>query len=321
MAEGEIKIGNMDAGLGETEKELIDTRWALLHMLRDIDRERRESVDAFTAMLHILKDLDRTRKELEVAKSKVEEYSRTLEQKIEERTKELREAQEKLIRSEKLAALGKLAGIVAHELRNPLGVVRNSVYFLRMRLGKTSIDDKVKKHLTILEEEVDISNKIITDILTFGRIRPPQLSKVDIAEIISESLRRIGTVPDTIKITTKLGSNLPQILADKVQLGQVFYNIILNGIQAMPEGGDLIITEIKRGEFVETSIVDTGEGISRENLDKIFEPLFSTKIKGTGLGLSFCKSIIEMHKGFIEVGNRPEGGAKFVIKLPINRGE
>ena len=229
---------------------------------------------------------------------------------------ELRKTQERLIRSEKLATLGKLTGAVGHELRNPLGAIKNSVYFLRMRLDRASEDEKVKKHLDILEEEINISDKIITDMLTFGRIKEPQLAPANINNIIKGCLRE-SKAPPNIKVSTKLNSQLPQIQADEAQLKEVFSNIILNAIQAMPKGGELTVTTARKDEFVEVAIANTGEGISKENLEKIFDPLFSTKPRGTGLGLSVCQSIIEGHKGAIEVKSEARKKTKFIVKLPI----
>lgn len=229
----------------------------------------------------------------------------------------LRRTQEKLIRSEKLAVLGELTGTVGHELRNPLGAIKNSVYFLRMKLGRGLEDEKIKRHLDIMEEEINASDKIIADMLTFGRIKEPQLAPANINDIVKSCLRK-DEVPPNIKVSTQLNSQLPQIQADEAQLKEVFSNIILNAIQAMPKGGKLTITTARKDESIETDIADTGEGISKENLEKIFDPLFSTKSRGTGLGLSLCQSIIEGHEGAIEVKSEVGKGAKFIVKLQIS---
>lgn len=235
-------------------------------------------------------------------------------------TTDLKKSQEKLIRSEKLAILGKLAGIVSHELKNPLGTIRNSVYFLKMKLNKGQKDPKINKHLDILEQEVNASDKIITNILTFGGVKEPQFAKTNIYDLIKESLAKVQP-PTSIKVVTDLNSDLPEFLADGTQLEEVFYNIILNSIQAMPTGGRLIIKGKKIGELIEVDIADTGMGIPQENLGKIFEPLFSTKAKGTGLGLSVCQNIIGLHKGTIEVKSEVGKGTKFIIRLPITKKE
>ena len=127
------------------------------------------------------------------------------------------------------------------------------------------------------------------------------------------------SVPENIKVTMKLTDDLPEISADKTQLHQVFFNIILNGLQAMSGGGSLAIVSRKKDNFIEVDIADTGQGISKEDMNKIFEPLFSTKAQGTGLGLSVCRSIIEGHEGAIEMESEPGKGARFVVRLLIDR--
>jgi len=232
---------------------------------------------------------------------------------------ELKETQERLVRSEKLAVLGKLSGMLGHELRNPLGAISNSAYFLKRKLGHIQ-DEKIKKHLDIIEEEIDLSTRIINDILTFSRVKRPQLSKVDIGDVIKESLSKVH-VPDTIQVCMDIRNGIPPIMADAVQLRQVFSNIILNAIQAMPAGGVLTITVSEKDGCVEVAVLDTGEGIPQENLNKIFEPLFSTKDHGTGFGLSVCQGIIDMHKGRIYIESEVEKGTRFTIQLPITHNE
>lgn len=260
------------------------------------------------------KELQATMEELRQAN----EEQRKKADELEKAYKELKKIQDKLVRNEKLAALGKLAGAVGHELRNPLGVIRNSVFFLKMKLDKTLADEKIKKHLAILDEEVNTSDRIITDILAFGRVKEPQVAKININDVVKESISKSKLeMPENIELNIQLKSNLPEVLVDSAQIQQVFSNIILNAVQAMPKGGNLIITSIKKDKFIEVNITDTGEGIPKENLDKIFEPLFSTKVQGTGLGLSVCQSIIENHEGSIEVESEVGKGTKFIVKLPI----
>ncbi|MGA1844445.1 MAG: ATP-binding protein [bacterium] len=232
---------------------------------------------------------------------------------------ELKETQERLVRSEKLAVLGKLSGTLGHELRNPLGAISNSVYFLKGKLSHIQ-DEKIKRHLNILEEEIDISTRIIGDILTFSKVKRPQLSKVNIGEVIAASLSKVH-VPDIIEVHMDMKNDLPPIMADAIQLRQVFSNIIVNAIQAMPAGGVLTITGSEKDGLVEVAILDTGEGIPQENLNKIFEPLFSTKDLGTGLGLSVCQGIIDMHKGRIRIESEVNKGTRFTIQLPITHSE
>ena len=256
----------------------------------------------------------------------LKEYSERLEEMVEERTAALREVQEQLIRRERMAILGQLAGGVGHELRNPLGAIRNAAYFLDMALEDP--EPTVREAIEILEKEVKTSDRIITSLLDFARGKPPVRQEVDANGLVREILARID-VPENIEIVCHLNEELPHLSADPDQLGQVFGNIILNAIQAMSEGGWLTIRSdsADRGgpaegpEWVVVSYTDTGEGISEENLDKLFEPLFTTKSKGIGLGLALTRTLVEGHGGTIEVESMVGEGSTFIVRLPIGRQE
>jgi PAS domain S-box-containing protein len=227
---------------------------------------------------------------------------------------EIEEMRDKLNRKNKLEIVGKLAGSVSHELRNPLGVINNSSYYLKMKLKDA--DDKVKKHLNILEKEVNRANNIISDLLDFSRAKPPNMSVVDIHSILKASIHNVKK-PDKIEIKKDLDSTLPNLMLDPFQMEQVFINLITNGIQAMPEGGTLhLVTEKDNDELV-IKISDTGVGIPPENFKKLYEPLFSTKVKGVGLGLSIVKEIVERHNGTITFESEMNKGTTFIIKFPI----
>jgi len=257
------------------------------------------------------------------AEEALKEYSERLEEMGEERTKELREAQERLIRQEKLAVLGQLAGGVGHELRNPLGAIKNAAYFLNMVLEEP--EPEVKETLDILEKEVRTSERIISSLLGFARPKPPIRRKVDINEVVQEALSR-ATVPENVEVVTQLDESLPIVLADPDQLTQVFGNIILIAIQAMPDGGQLIVktSEVsgkppRSEKWVAVSIADTGVGISEENLKKLFQPLFTTRAKGIGLGLALVKTLVEGHGGTIEVESEVGKGSTFTVSLPLRQ--
>jgi len=253
------------------------------------------------------------------AAEKLRRYSEQLENIVEERTKELKETQEKLVRKEKLALLGQLAGGVGHDLRNPLGAIKNAVYFLNMVLENP--DKEIKETIEIIQNEVETSESIISSLLDFARPKDPLRRQVNINDVIREALSSIK-VPENIEVINQLKEGIPIILADPDQIGRVFTNIILNGIQAMPEGGQLYVkSEIPNGNWITISFTDTGPGISEENMKKIFEPLFTTKAKGIGLGLAIVKTIIEAHGGLIEVQSKVGVGSTFTVKLPINGGE
>jgi len=230
---------------------------------------------------------------------------------------ELKRLQEELLKSERLAAIGQLASAVGHEIRNPLGVIKNSVYFLGLRLKDT--DGKVTKHLRIIEKEVNSANLIVGDLLDFARRKPPVLQETDLNEILRTAASD-SFIPGNIKLAMKPGE-MPRMFLDQEQLRRVFLNIILNAVQAMPDGGKLTIQTSKHDDSVRIEFTDTGVGIPEENLPKLFTPLFSTKAKGIGLGLTVCKQIIEAHDGNITVKSKVGEGSTFTIELPIRTDE
>lgn len=240
--------------------------------------------------------------------------SEELESRVEARTRELKEAHEELVRRERLALLGQLAGGVGHELRNPLGAIGNTAYYLRMRLGQSE-DSKVHKHLGILEAEVRRANKIVTDLLDFSRVKPPNRTAAQLGGLVADALSR-QPCPESVTVALELADALPPVLVDPDQIGQVLLNLILNGFEAMVGGGTLTIrTAAVRGAVV-ASVTDTGPGIAAENLDKIFQPLFTTKTKGIGLGLAVSRRLAEANGGSLTVASRPGAGATFTLTVP-----
>jgi signal transduction histidine kinase len=228
----------------------------------------------------------------------------------------LRGAQEQLVRQERMSVLGQLAGGVGHELRNPLGAIKNAAYFLNMALEKP--EPEVGETLQILEKEVTTAERIISSLLDFARPRPPSRRKVEVNGLLEETLSNVS-MPENGEVVRRLDEALPAILGDPDQLRQVFGNIILNAIQAMPEGGKLAVTsEAPSPGWVAVSITDTGEGILEENVEKVFEPLFTTKAKGIGLGLALTKTLVEGHGGSIEVQSEVGKGSTFRVKLPVS---
>lgn len=227
---------------------------------------------------------------------------------------ELKQMEEQLMRKEKMAVLGQFAGGVVHDLRNPLGAIKNAIYFLNLALEEP--EPEVKESLEILEREVATSERIITSLLGFARAEPPSRREADMNDIIRMALTRVA-IPANVEVTTTLDEALPTILADPDQLDRVFGNIILNAVQAMPEGGRLTIKlGAPNEDEVTVSVADSGVGIPEENLGEIWEPLFTTKAKGIGLGLAIAKTLVEAHGGTIEVESTVGEGTKFTVMLP-----
>ena len=228
---------------------------------------------------------------------------------------ERKRLEEVLIRSERLATLGELAGGVAHELRNPLAAITNAIYFLNIAIENPN--SEIKETLQILEQEVKTSGRIISDLLDFARVKSPDHQEVDINNCIQSALTRTK-VPDNIELESQLDEGLPSLMGDPGQLEQIIGNLLLNAIQAMPDGGKMIIkSELESPEWVEVSITDTGVGIPEENREKIFEPLFTTKAKGIGLGLAIVQVLVHGHNGIITVESEVRKGSTFIIRFPI----
>ncbi len=223
--------------------------------------------------------------------------------------------EERVVRQEKLAVLGELAGGVGHELRNPLGSIKNTAYFLNMALDQP--DPEVNESLGILEKEVANCERIIASLLDFARARTPLRRQVNINEVLQGVLSNIK-IPGNIEAKARFTDSLPLILADPDQLTQIFGNIILNAVQAMPEGGELFInSEASDPGWLAVSVTDTGVGIPPENLEKIFEPLFTSKAKGIGLGMAVTRTFVEGHGGSIEVRSEVGRGSTFTVRLPM----
>jgi PAS domain S-box-containing protein len=253
------------------------------------------------------------RKEME---KKLQEYAEHLQDMVEERTRELRESQKRLIKAERMAAIGQLATMVGHDLRNPLSAIQNACYYLKMKLG-VSKDEKIKNIFEIADKEINHANNIVKDLLDFSRVKKPELKKVDLISSIQDAVAQLE-FPENIILTTKF-SEAPVIEADPDQLRRVFQNITLNGIQAMPNGGELTVSAGKNGNFVEVAFADTGVGIPEENMSSLFTPLFTTKAQGVGLGLAICKNLVECHNGRIEVKSKVGEGSTFTVELPIHQ--
>jgi signal transduction histidine kinase len=245
------------------------------------------------------RNLEKARAEVALRKHmemEVMQLNAGLEQRVEERTQELQETQEKLLRQEKLAVLGQMAGSVGHELRNPLGVISNSVYYLKM--AQPEANEKIKKHLDLIEQQVHTSEKIIGDLLGFARNISVEQQELAVPELVRRVLERFP-VPAGMGLTMELPEDLPHVVADPAQMEQVLGNLTTNACQAMQDGGILILSASLRKNEVAIAVKDSGTGITPENMQKLFEPLFTTKATGIGLGLAISKKLAEANGGRI----------------------
>jgi signal transduction histidine kinase len=214
---------------------------------------------------------------------------------------------------ERLLAIGQMAGGVAHELRNPLNVIKTSVYFLKHARSLTP--EKLHEHLDRIERQVAVADDVITALNDFAKLPVPNFQPTDLRRCVDEVLEECR-LNGTIVVTFSSTDDVAHVLADARQLRIVFGNLIRNARDAMPDGGELEITFRKRDDRIATSFRDSGMGISAEHLPRILEPMFSTKARGIGLGLPLARSILEKHDGKLEVLSQPGQGSTFVVWLP-----
>lgn len=247
------------------------------------------------------------------AEKALRKYSERLEEMVAERTKQLQDAQEELVRKEKLASLGQLAGAVNHELRNPLAVISNAVYYLRMTLP--DLDETASEYLEMISSEVRKSEKIVSDLLDFSRARSPDREHVTVSSLINSALERVPPQKG-VKVSTDVPADLPPVFVDSQQIEQVLYNLVTNAYQAMPEGGLLTVGARREASGVHLSVTDTGCGIPEDTIGRLFEPLFTTKPRGIGLGLAVSKTFAEANGGRIEVESTQGRGSTFTVVLP-----
>ena len=250
----------------------------------------------------------------------VEEANSTLEARVQQRTQELQDAQDQLVRSEKLAVIGQLAGGVAHDLRNPLGAINNAIYYLKKRLDATDLaksNPRIGQFLQIAEDEVEHSNAIISDLMSFARVGVPSLLPTNLEEVVGSTLSTME-IREDVHVVKQFDPDLPEVMADAEQLYRVFINLANNAQDAMPDGGQLTVSTHGADGCAEVVFQDSGVGISEEDLKKIFEPLFTTKTKGTGLGLAVSQQIVAKHGGTIRASSTLGEGSAFTVRLPLD---
>jgi signal transduction histidine kinase len=218
----------------------------------------------------------------------------------------------RLQRSERLAAIGQVAGGVAHELRNPLNVVKTSIYYLLHSRNPTP--EKRAEHFARIERHVVLADGVITALSNFAKMPVPSMAPFAVGQCVQEALET-NTVPETIAVSLDCPPSLPPVLADADQVRIVFANLVRNASEAMPQGGRLMITARPHGDGVEVAVTDTGVGIPREQLGRIMEPLYSTKARGLGLGLALARAILEKNGGHLRVVSEPGQGSTFTVFL------
>ncbi|MBD3205919.1 PAS domain S-box protein [Candidatus Bathyarchaeota archaeon] len=249
-------------------------------------------------ILLVIRDVTRE-KEIELERVK---YTENLEELVNERTRQIVDA-------EKMAAVGKMSSMIAHDLKGPLQVINNSLHLLK-RYPQNS-----QTYIEYISDSVQRCNEMLSELSTSVKQSPLNKEKISIADIINDSVKQLDLIE---KIEYEMNINMnPSMYLDKSKLRRVFDNLLKNAVEAMPEGGKIKINTNKKGNDISIEIIDTGVGIPEEKIDKLFKPFNTTKSKGMGLGLVFCKNTIESHGGEIAILSERNKGTKIMITMPL----
>ncbi|MGP8245642.1 MAG: cache domain-containing protein [Bryobacteraceae bacterium] len=264
--------------------------------------------ESFNAMLKSLRQM----------RGDLEEWGRTLEEKVKQRTEELVAMQARVAQSERLASLGMLAAGVAHEVNNPLGGI---LALTALTVEEMRKDDPNRENLEEVIHQTERCRDIVKGLLEFSRQSKGNTETVDLNKVLQDTLSLLGkqALFFNVEVVCRLEPELPPVVADRSQFQQVFINILMNAVQAMNERGTIaIVTRRKAGNAVEVAISDSGQGIPPEAIDRIFDPFFTTKESGhgTGLGLSIAYGIVTTHGGSIAVQSEVGKGSTFTIRMP-----
>jgi signal transduction histidine kinase len=254
----------------------------------------------------------------------IEAHHDELEEQVAERTAELQDAlveleiaHEENRKKDRLATLGHLAGGVGHELRNPLGVMTNSLYVLEMMI--TQPDPMIRDYLGILRNQISLCEKIVADLLDFARTKPPARAALRVDHLLRQQVERLGPLRE-VNVEWDLSSSVPMVEVDATQIGQVVFNLVTNAVQAMPEGGTLLLRTFHDGNgSVIVEVTDTGPGIADDVAKRLFEPLFTTKARGLGLGLSVSRMLAENNGGRLWFTTQVGAGTTFSLALPVTQ--
>jgi signal transduction histidine kinase len=233
---------------------------------------------------------------------------------LQESLGQLEQTQQALVANERLAALGQMAATVGHELRNPLGVLTNSLYLIRSTVSANA-DDTLRRQLDTADREISAATLIVSDLLEFARPRTANPTNFDVADLLAEAIS-VAPPPSGISIEQD-DDQVPPIAADRDQIRQVVLNLLTNAYEAMPSGGRIRIGARVLDDAVEVAVSDTGVGMDEQTRGQVFEPFFSLKVKGTGLGLAVSKRIVEAHCGTLTMTSQQGQGCTAVMRLPL----
>lgn len=282
----------------------------------DVEIPNNEIGELASAFVDMSATLHARRQELIRTQQELARMNQALEKRVEERTHELKAATSELVKSERLAAIGQMASIISHEIRNPLAVISNATRLIKMLV--TSPDPKLVKQFGIIEAEIKQANSIISEVLGYARTRDLILTTIDLNSYLREILLSYPFIPG-IKLEDRLDPETVRIKVDAEEIKQAIRNVVSNAVEAMPGGGKLTVgTKVGR-RMVCIFVADEGPGLSEEVRRKMFSPFFTTKARGTGLGLAVVGKAVSRHKGKLFINSAPGKGTCFQIYLKIYR--
>ncbi len=294
------------------DEEPITDAAGVHHVLATTKVPLRDVEGAPSHLVGIIHDITR----LKAAEEELRLAKEGLEARVAERTRALEVAQAGLVRQERLAVLGKLAGGLAHQIRSPLATIRNAAFIIKHQVGVVAPDSDLARALAILDAEVVRANDFIADLLDYARVREPELAAIAVRDLVDATLAQLP-LPPSITVSVDV-PDLPSLLIDAGQVKGALFNLVRNAYEAMPEGGALSIDARRDGDAVVVSIGDTGAGVSDEVRERLFEPLVTTKQTGLGLGLVTAKTLIDNQGGSIAcLPGLVGAGAHFEVRLPI----
>lgn len=244
---------------------------------------------------------------------KTEDYTLNLERIVKKQKKQLKEA-------ERLATIGQTAGMVGHDIRNPLQAIVSELFLARSETKKIPECQEKKaldESMLFIEEQIDYINKIVSDLQDYARPLKPELNELNLSEIVEDSIQTI-TVPENIKLITQTRSQLAEIKLDPILLKRILVNLLTNSIQAMPNGGNLVVKVYSESNKQIITVEDTGVGIPNDIKTKVFRPLITTKSKGQGFGLAVAKRLVEAQGGKISFESEIGKGTIFILEFPLN---
>jgi two-component system sensor kinase FixL len=261
----------------------------------------------FAGIVHDISDLKH-------AEQKLKELNEALEERVRQRTAELRQTQQALLEKEKLATLGQVSGGIAHEIRNPLNAVKTSAYYLLH--AKSLTEEKRREHLTRIDRQVTLIDNVVTALADVARMPEPHSSPCQIDELTRSVVAGLS-LPPNITVVNEIPAGTPTVFVDPNQLSIVLRNLIRNARDAIIDAGTITLSADWNAERVRLRISDDGVGIEADKLDRIMEPLYSTKARGMGLGLAISLAIVEKNGCTIDFESEPGVGTTFEVGLPM----